>query len=1209
MHIRKLEISGFKSFVDRTVINFDHDVLAIVGPNGCGKSNIVDAIRWCMGEQSAKHLRGRSMEDVIFNGSESRGPHGMAEVTLTFDNSDLEQAAALPTEYRDYPEIAVTRRLFRDGTSQYLLNKTEVRLKDVVDVFLGTGVGTKAYSIVEQGKIGLIVSARPEDRRMLIEEAAGITKYKSRKKASERKMELTEQNLLRVGDRVGELERNVASLQRQAAKAERYVNYRGELDRLMLHQASHQLLDILAGEKFWFSEKSDCETNVEAAKTALVTAESALEVERAAALELEQSAEKAQDAAFGADNQVRAFEAEIAREKDRFAHLTERSEAARIEQADLRSRAEALDVEAKEIGASLSGLESEEAKEAESALAEHERLEALRTEERAAESVLADLRARASRAASQVAAAEAKLKGLERRTQEMRAREAKLTAQMTDLAAERERLVAHRALLDGTVVELSSEFESGRSRRAELETELTQLKQALLESEKSLDQERGVLAQQRARMKALADMRERLEGVGDGVKHLMAKADPVLLGLVVDRVRVPAELTAALAGLLGSTLECVVVSDAARATELLCELGRDKQGRASVVPQSPRRVAGRAARTLDGLAGPGVIGPLLDRVSYAAEDEALVASLIGDAILIQDAASLMALSGKAQGRTLVALDGTVVHADGRVSGGSSDTVASELVDEQRELRELSEVCAELATKVEARLAEHQALRAKMSGLGAALDDARQAAHRAEIALVSAEKDKKSTNEQTSSLDQRLATFNAELADIGEKLAEGSHEQAEAERSLAEGHDVLREAEVEANGAVAEASKWREQAAAQLSVVTDRKVRLARIREQVASTRGTVERLGRSRDELVSRTVKLEEELDQIARQVGETSERLASTEEQLTAAVGVAQAAQSALSEARRIFDEARAAMSEREAGLKVLRADLGQATEKMATLERTLERLSINREHLIGSVREKFRGLDLAKVVGDYHLLPVPDEEHSHRITELTHLIDRMGPVNLDATREHREEKERLVFFTTQKADLEKALEDLRQAIAQMNRTSKRLFRETFDAVNERFKVLFPKLFKGGRAELHLTLPEDLLETGVEIIAQPPGKKLGNIELMSGGEKALTAVSLIFAIFQHKPSPFCVLDEVDAPLDEANVARYNELIREMTDRSQFIVITHVKATMQSVDVLCGVTMQEPGISRLVSVKVNESAQRRSGVPRSEQDAGEVQVA
>jgi chromosome segregation protein len=333
------------------------------------------------------------------------------------------------------------------------------------------------------------------------------------------------------------------------------------------------------------------------------------------------------------------------------------------------------------------------------------------------------------------------------------------------------------------------------------------------------------------------------------------------------------------------------------------------------------------------------------------------------------------------------------------------------------------------------------------------------------------------------------------------------------------------------------------------------------------------------------------------------------TKESLSAAVVTARATQEALGEARRIFDEARNALGEREAALKGLRAALTEASEQLTAQELSLERLTINKGHLLASIREKFRGLDLTLVVGDYHLLPSPDEAHTQRIAELTHLIDRMGPVNLDATREHKEEKERLVFFTEQKADLEKALDDLRRAISQMNRESRRLFKETFDSINERFKVLFPKLFSGGRAELHLTNPEDLLETGVEIVAQPPGKKLGNIELMSGGEKALTAVSLIFAIFQHKPSPFCILDEVDAPLDEANVTRYNELIREMTDRSQFILITHIKRTMQSVDVLYGVTMQEAGISRLVSVKVNESAQRRSTMPGSERDRDQVQVA
>src|SRR5580693_2166012 len=303
MKIKRLEMVGFKSFVDRTVVSFEHEVMAIVGPNGCGKSNIVDAIRWCMGEQSAKHLRGRSMSDVIFNGSEHRGPHGMAEVTLTFDNGDPEIAATLPLEYREYSEIAVTRRLFRDGTSEYLINKTQVRLKDITDLFLGTGVGTKAYSIIEQGKIGLIVSARPEDRRLLIEEAAGITKYKARKKQAELKMDQTRQNLLRVGDIVSEIQRSLASLKRQAAKAERYVAYRNELEDLVLHEASHRLLEIIVLNQVEESARVQQAEREERAKAALAAREAELEVVRQGALTAEERAEKAQNAAFLADNE------------------------------------------------------------------------------------------------------------------------------------------------------------------------------------------------------------------------------------------------------------------------------------------------------------------------------------------------------------------------------------------------------------------------------------------------------------------------------------------------------------------------------------------------------------------------------------------------------------------------------------------------------------------------------------------------------------------------------------------------------------------------------------------------------------------------------------------------------------------------------------------------------------------------------------------
>jgi chromosome segregation protein len=1194
MHIRKLEICGFKSFVDRTVVHFDHDVIGIVGPNGCGKSNIVDAIRWCMGEQSARQLRGKAMEDVIFNGSDTRGPHGMAEVTIFFDNSEPVQASSLPVEYRDYSEIAVTRRLLRDGTSQYLINKVDVRLKDVIDVFLGTGIGTKAYSIVEQGKIGLIVSARAEDRRSLIEEAAGITKYKSRKKAAERKIELTEQNLLRVGDRVGELERNVASLQRQAAKAERYLSYKGELERLMLHAASHQLLEILACEKFTAEQKAEAEIAAQAARTELDSAEAALEVERAEALVLEDAAEKAQNGAFSADNEVRALESEMARHRERLDHLKSRYDAAIAEQADLGGKASALEQERGAIQATLTGLEGEESAQAQSALSEHEKLEALRAGEQAADAVLSELRASASQASSEVAAARAKLAGLERRTAEMQLREGKQGEELNSLSEEREKLASKRDAMIAEVGDLASKRAVADEEKTRLEQLRNELRQAIQASEQALDVERGALAQQRARLRALEEMRERLEGVTDGVKHLMAKADPTLLGLVVDRLQIPPDLTTAVAALLGPMLEGVVVDDPTRAVALLSELSAEKGGRATVVPQTVRRVAGGARAPLE---GEGVVCPLVDRLAFAPEDEPLFASLLSDAILVDTAAHALDLAPYAEGRPLVTLDGLVVHPDGSISGGSADPVASELVEEQREMRELREHCAELVANVDDRVREHQELRDRMTEIGICLDAARQHAHEAEIALVSAEKDQKRTDEHLAGVDRRLSAVAAELEEIRQALAEGGHEQADATSAIERGETALAEAEARIEGAALTAATWREQVATQLFIVTEHKVKLARTREQIASALGTVERLGRSAGELKQRIERLDEELVQHAEQTGQTAAALVTTREALHAAITLANEAHAVLARAREVFDAARSALGTREVRIKGLRENVTAATERLAAEVLTLEKLSMKKEHVVLGVRERFRGLDLSRIVGDYHLLPVPDEEHADRVADLTRLLDRMGAVNLEATREHAEEKKRLAFYTEQKADLEKALDDLRQAIAKMNKESKRLFRETFDAINLRFRELFPKMFRGGRAELVLTNPEDLLETGVEIIAQPPGKKLGNIELMSGGEKALTAVSLIFAIFQFKPSPFCILDEVDAPLDEANVTRYNELVREMTDRSQFILITHVKKTMQSVDVLYGVTMQEPGISRLVSVKVNEAAQRRSSIP------------
>lgn len=1201
MKIKRLELCGFKSFVERTVVNFDHEIMGIVGPNGCGKSNIVDAIRWCMGEQSAKHLRGKSMEDVIFNGSESRSPADYAEVTLTFENDD---PVDVPLEYKDYADIAVTRRLHRSGDSEYLINKTPVRLKDITDLFLGTGVGTKAYSIVEQGKIGLIVSAKPEDRRLLIEEAAGITKFKSRKKQAERKMDLTQQNLLRVGDIIGELERSLGSLKRQAAKAERFIAYRAELEDLQLYESSHKFLELRGWVYLEASEVERLTLEADTARTELTAREAELETARLEAHAAEEKLEHANTAAFAADNDARAEEAAIERAKDRIDALRRRAAQADGELAEISAQASAVAAERDAVGADVAILEEGETGVAGAVAVEEDKLADLSTSHESAEREVVEFRDAMSQAQQTIASTQAKLEGFDRRKDELRSREEKLETEREQREGNLLELRARTEQLALAIEDLKSGKITSADEKAQMEERLGDLRRAIAESEQLLDEAKAEASKKRSRLHALSEMHARREGVGAGAKALVETKDQTLAGLLADRVEAPAELTGALAGLLGSHLEDVVVEDLDRGVSLLADLAAARKGRATIVARHPAYVAGRATAALPGV--DGVVGRLVDALRFAPEDEALVRAVVGDTVVVEDVTSALAVRAAIHDATIVTRDGTVFHADGRVSGGTGQEAGAHMLDVRREMRELGDEVSRLEALVGERLQTHQALRTQIGETQGALERARHEAHQSELALVHAEKDLRNAEAEGEQHAKRIEAVNAELEEVRGTIVEADAERAAAQEVLDQAREELAGASAEIGEAEARATEWREQVKTQQELVMERKVALAGAREKLTAARGTLQRLTRSEAELSERAGRLDGELCEGARELGETAATLVKHKERLIDAHDAARVAAEALAEARTVFEAFRASLQEREAGLKDLRTRAQAAREALGTHEMALREREIAMEHLLASVREKFRGLELGRVVGDYHLRPPPDGETRSRIQELSGLIDRMGSVNLDAMREHEEAEKRYEFYTTQKADLDKALADLERAILQMNRESKKLFSDTFNAVNARFQTLFPKMFRGGRAELRLTNPEDMLETGIDIIAQPPGKKLSSIELMSGGEKALTAVSLIFAIFSIRPSPFCILDEVDAPLDEANVGRYCEAIREMTDRSQFILITHIKKTMQMVDILHGVTMGEPGVSRLVSVKVSESAKAGKTVSST---GGQVAVA
>ena len=1210
MHIKKLEICGFKSFVDRTVVHFDHDMIGVVGPNGCGKSNIIDSIRWVMGEQSAKALRGKGMGDVIFNGSETRPQGGFAEVTITFDNADPEGAQSLPLEYRDYAEISVTRRLFRgEGSNDYFINKVPVRLRDVTEAFLGTGVGRGAYSIVEQGKIGMIVSARSEDRRTLIEEAAGITKYKARRRQAENKMKLTRGNLLRVTDVVSEIERQLGSLKRQAAKAARYLRYKEEADDLVLWEASHRYLELTSIIRVADLAVTDLTERVAAERAAVDARDAEIEVMRLHAHEAERDAETAQQQAFMSDNEVRQHESAIERALDRYRHLCERLQQAFDEQQELEDKQQQLQYESDGLSEQLEVVERERDEEQALVQADAERLQQLHEQAQLAEQTLSVLRAEHSQATSEIARSEAALGGFQQRHDDMLQRDARLAEELARLNAEHARLNDERQALTEQVSNLSYRKQAMCDARDALQDELPEAKIALASGEERLEETRSALHRDESRLRALQELAERMEGVGAGVRNLLNTGDAALGGLIADRIDVPERYTTALAGLVGDRLQCVIVNDVGRALELLRGLASDRGGRASIIPRTPNNVERPVAAAHATLAGAeGVVGLMVDQLRFHPDDAAAVHALVGDAVLVEGAHHASQLHQRQLSCDIVTLDGTVFHADGRITGGAGDALASGMLEQKREIRELIERVDTLTADYQLVRAEQDRLSARLLHQQEALDQAKAEAHEAEIALVTGEQDLQRLEQQLALVAKRSEEVASEIAQLQTSIERA---RAEHEDTLAQLTSAQQLAEVVTERlalAEEETLAQRDELARQQAMHTERQVLLASVRERASACRNALQRVERERQDVAQRIASLTHERDNAAHEAGTSAATAVEARAGLMGSRLEARQARAAFESARVGLDDARHTLALQEAEMREMRAHLENTSKSLQDNEMTLQRRSLELEHLEEGVAERFQELEIRLVVGDYHARPLIEDEQRARIRELTQLISRMGSVNLDAMKEYEEQSSRYNYYTEQMSDLENALADLEAAIAQMNRESQRLFKHAFDGINRRFKEIFPKMFRGGKAELRLTNPEDMLDTGVEILAQPPGKRLGNLELMSGGEKAFTAVSLLLAIFRFKPSPFCILDEVDAPLDDANIDRYVEALRAMTDRSQFIVVTHSKRTMQAVDVLYGVTMQEPGVSKLVGVRV-AGGETRSTLRRAQQQEKAAQAA
>ncbi len=1194
MKIKKLEILGFKSFVDRAVFSFQPGITVIVGPNGCGKSNIVDAIRWCLGEQSARKLRGDGMEDVLFGGSEEKKPLGMAEVSLIFSNDDGE----FPAEYSDYSEIMVTRRVFRSGESEFFVNKTPCRLKDITDLFLDTGVGNRVYSIVEQGRIGEIVNCKPEDRRVLIEEAAGIMKYKVRKKEAIRKMEATRGNLLRVNDLLGELRRQVGSLKRQARKAERYQAYREEIKAIELSLAAEKCQGLM--ESFEQSQRSlESMQEQEVSLSARLSSEE-LKVEelKLKLVEEEKALKKIQD-------QHSQVQVTIQRKEDQREFRTKEGE--RIKNQTLRYREErdkttlalkkmeeeikALEKEEKEFNDELS-LKLSELEEKEKYLAEVVEEQSTlgeRIEEERANQI--DLLNELAHQKNSLLNCEQKKEELERRIAGNQEERGKVTLRLKELAESCQGLEEN---LEG-LKKNRKELEEEKELLIKLISELRQKKAGIEELNKSISER---INQNKSRLRSLEELEENFEGYREGVRSIMlarkseGKLNGGIRGLVVDIIETEPRYERALEAILMDRLQYIIVEHQDEALKAIVYLKSQSAGRCTFVPlelrmPNPSRHRIAAENRLPEGAAEGVIAPILELVKIKPDYQPVGDYLLSDVLVVTDLDRALNLWKDNNGsRTLVTLEGEVVSASGVMSGGSLHSLDRGILAKRRESKELSQSLKEGEDKVILVRKEDERLGREIVECEQRLEELKEKIYQQEIQIVDTDKDYCQVQEEQNQertrqevLEFTIEQLNSESNRLTEEIGQANKKKEELDGLKRRKEELLESAQQDLTG-------FQKVVQTLSQEITELKVETTSLREQVIGVTNARKSSLQRKGELGSEYERIGEEILRCERETGLIHSEIGGLQEDLDQLLRLNQEFQSSVTGERDRFAQKSAELKGREEALRELRKEYNQLQEKVGAGSLQVTELRLKLQHLEEGIEDKYQ-LKLRSILAQFSGACPPQEGWEQRLEELKGKIDQLGEVNLTASREYGELESRYNFLSGQKADLESSLVSLQKAINRINHTSRKCFLETFERVNEQFKRIFPRLFEGGRAELILRENEDILESGIELIAQPPGKKLQNVNLLSGGEKALGAIALLFALLSIKPTPFCLLDEVDAPLDDSNIGRFSGLIRELSQNSQFLLITHNKKTMEMADSLHGVTMEEAGVTKLVSVKLN----------------------
>ncbi|MEY8753170.1 chromosome segregation protein SMC [Peribacillus frigoritolerans] len=1181
MFLKRLDVVGFKSFAEKISIDFVPGVTAVVGPNGSGKSNVTDAVRWVLGEQSAKSLRGAKMEDIIFSGSDTRKALNFAEVSLTLDN----ETNSLPI---DFHEVSVTRRVYRSGESEFFINNQGCRLKDIIDLFMDSGLGREAFSIISQGKVEEILSSKAEERRVIFEEAAGVLKYKTRKRKAESKLTETQDNLNRVHDILHELEGQVEPLKIQSSLAKEFLAKKDELEQIEVALTVYEIEELYEKweklsqelekhnemEQQMAGQLQDREAHLKKLRDSLATLETSINGLQEILLNASEELEKLE----GRKEVLKERKKNAAQNKSQLEKAIVEGEAA-VERLSLQKEREteilhALNLEVKGISETL-----------------HEKQKRLGLFNSDIEAVIEAKKSDYIEWLNKQASAKNEKQYLLQQLAQQEHKNAKLDMENEKFLTERMEITAKKMEYSQLMDNMTKQLEEHVTYFRNQQNKLNAAKDTYQKQETTLYKAYQFLQQAKSRKELLEEMEDDYAGFFQGVKEVL-KAKETLRGIegaVAELIKVPKEYETAIETALGGAMQHIVVEREEHAREAISFLKKNRYGRATFLPLSVIKAREISANQLSMLKSHSAfVGTGSSLIQYDDRHAAIAENLLGTVIITTDLKGANDLAKMMQHRfRFVTLEGDIVNPGGSMTGGALKQKTTSLLSRKTELEELQQKLAAMEVKTNQLEKQVKQLKVDVGVQEQTLEQTRKTGERLRLQEQTLKGELREVELQERNVNERLHLYDLDKNSYLE-------EQQQKTARLEELEELLESCKSEIEGLDRLISEMTEQKQSQQSSkeslaeeTNELRVMLASKRGQLQNQKEKMERIESDLSKESSRLAENKDDLGLLTNEMTDSSSGEESLEDMAQQKLLDKNGAIEGITIKKQEKNELLMEVETLELSLKEENRLYRGIVEVIKDEEVKLTRLDVELENRLDHLREEYT-LSFEGAKEQYPLM-MPADEAQKRVKLIKLAIEELGTVNLGAIDEYARVAERYEFLLSQKEDLQQAKDTLFQVIDEMDDEMKRRFADTFYSIRKEFEQVFKALFGGGRAELKLTNPDDLLNTGVDIIAQPPGKKLQNLSLLSGGERALTAIALLFSILKVRPVPFCILDEVEAALDEANVVRFSQFLRKFSRETQFIVITHRKGTMEEADVLYGITMQESGVSKLVSVRMEES--------------------